>query len=793
MITMEEYTLISYGQAGSDPRSNRSDTTTPSIDATGQSTRTSEAIRVEFLKLPDSDQLQPSPMTRLRSVLFRLLSVGLNVSFRSVKEDVGTIIRTEHDLHTVDCKAFFQRIPDRRAYGSYPDKVAFILDTDQGLNTIKKNKELMEYMKNVARVFFYVNQHKTFQVKIVGFLMLKSPEATYIDGVKTILEQHINDERSEDAIKTDYAFIEADARKVTQLFGESKPKQVISSVAIQIRCDESQFKLVSESLLNLKQQGNDPHLLGQFIPYDSSDKMVYWLNTHNKYNHELSVIRVTGLHPDVLAEPLVAEGNIEAYPVVSILYDATVNNLVNGERIIDSIEPSRKSETEGEYFFVTTKEKRESALDLIEETMDLVRKRSTNYKHYLSDEHFRRGITTPKNSQGKSSPFAQYMQVITPAQANPATAPTYPTYRSQKPTPSIYVFDDGISLISEFEENMRKVQGSKPFTKAPIPTQNAWNRIGNTRTDHGSIGTESASNATTINSLQSAISTLTETVTNLQDELRNSREINDQRTRQIQRIEESAERRYIEQQKQIAEQQKRNTEQQREQHMMSSLLLKLYREHIPNADDELAQLFPQQNQIAPPRQTPIAQTPIQPASPNTATMPPPTPRVATNQQNMTDNESVNMSVPTLGIDDFSNTTPSQNTNYVNQHYTQYNAQHPNFQPFVHPMGHPMEYSPQYQQFGNPQFQGQVHYTNPPMPIPPQMGYTNYGRPQMQTFHAQQAQYNANAQYQHDQPPATTINTDHGTDMSVALTEDPSITNEDSSYPEGPTGPSGPLV
>jgi hypothetical protein len=66
---------------------------------------------------------------------------------------------------------------------------------------------------------------------------------------------------------------------------------------------------------------------------------------------------------------------------------------------------------------------------------------------------------------------------------------------------------------------------------------------------------------------------------------------------------------------------------------------------------------------------------------------------------------------------------------------------------------------------------------------------NYGMSQMQTFQPHPGQYNANPRFLtptvHDYH-----HTDHVADMSVALTEDQSITNEGSLHPEGPSGPSG---
>lgn len=790
MITMEEYSLISYGTGGSDPRSNHATRISTTVDNQAQFTRTMEVIRVEFTRPLANAQPQPSIMMRLRTVLNKMLSMGIQIAIKSNLENNTTSIRTVEELCNVDVNSFFQRVPDNRTNGHFPDKVVFVLDTgpDKGLAAFKKEREFIEYLKS-AKVHMFVNEHKTFFVKTVGYLFKKSPQTTYIDGVKTLLEQYVNKHRSAEDQKHDYAYLEVDARITVPLPPRTDPytrrqKPTVASppdgqsqekrpttFALQIRCENLKYKTVLGILSKLQTAPQDPHLIGQFVPHlpdeDSQAELSKWVIRHNMFANDLAMIRINGLHPDVLAEPIIDPDTKKRTPVVSILYSALTATYMtkanqNGptqERLIECIEPTRRSQVEGEYFIVTTQAKREATLEHISSIMKLVSQRSSNYKRYLTDPAFSKGITIPQT--GEHDPTIneakEYLKLISPVAVittDPAEHAKFMHYSSRKPSAPAFVFDDGVSTLTEFG----KLDQTKPQYQAQAQLNNAWDKPLNGRSG-ASVGTDTDSIASGLQSLQTSVSQISTMFSNVQQTVATLKANDDRREALYERRE--------------TESQTRHVELLRQQQTTATILDRLMNQTNPSVHQAHLHYQPDHLAMPPPNNRGNQQLTYANGAVQTAT------------DDMSQNTH---SVITNTVSpNFPNTPNHQNTenlptdNHTTENHTiNYNQQYPN-QPNYHYHQQPYHYNqhqlPPHMQPGMPT----GYYPNQ-QPYPPYAGHGNYQVPT--TIYPQQGSVNTYS-------PSINTALDQ---MSVAFTEDQSISDRGGPNtepdPETPPGVSG---
>jgi hypothetical protein len=312
-------------------------------------------LRVDAVR-PAADP-SPYPIKAfLREFLQHLQQVDSNNNILPIDEATNGIPLTkETDIPTGDdINKYVTAITNTNAAPNKRDTMTLRfhirINATKPLWQLKQNTSLYAWL-NSQRI--YLRTHgftTTYDVAAAGFLGKMSPTMHWRETINKIIQE---------AAKTKALGTEIKLIPRTIPYGKGDEKT--ATTAVEIQTDRSKVGLVREFMIELFE--TQRHLIPQpvfFVPSPANGTMTHdlyysLLRVHHSYTHDLRSFAITNVRDlqATLTIPTDDQGNTKQ---LSFIEGLTMAEKADGTKLFVSIEPTTRTEKDGRYLVITTKD-----------------------------------------------------------------------------------------------------------------------------------------------------------------------------------------------------------------------------------------------------------------------------------------------------------------------------------------------------------------------------------------------------------------------------------------------------
>jgi hypothetical protein len=417
-----------------------------------------ENVRAEVMALPPDRSIPRAERTEFHigSALYDVCEILLvntpNLVILSSKiplTNITSISGFPDDDKTL--KEFFHIDNKFRPNGGQSFFVYFSIEsaTTEGISNITDNHPIAQFLKE-NHVYFQPHDFNTFQTIILGSLFKKSyfhadkdiTQVNLTTALYTALSQQMGDcddkenptdNMNDDTQETLVPYFIVIERKIHHIT-HTQPNDVrvrLDTKALMIRCSTNDADELSQLIIAADLKESD---FGIFIPTKWANTMNTkygeYIMAHNEYLDTIAKITVTGLHKDLFKVRLqYPEGTSEWRTIHEILlfehfnpFTQTANIPTVKTNLISAIEETIFSESDGTWYFITTKSMRFETEEFLRTILIDCCANEQVYRQHINDsDTYHQGIiiNTPLNRQ-TNDPFQSYGHTLNfPLARNP--------------------------------------------------------------------------------------------------------------------------------------------------------------------------------------------------------------------------------------------------------------------------------------------------------------------------------------------------------------------------------------
>jgi hypothetical protein len=410
------------------------------IDATeGDTTFYKVLLRIDAVR-PSSDS-SPYPIKAfLRELLQNLQKLDTNNNILPIDEtsDVNPLTKDSEIPTGDDLKKYVTGItnPDDKPSKNDTTTIRFYvrINATKPLWQMKRNTTFYAWLQT-QRVFLRTHGFTTtYDIASAGFLGKMSPSMHWRDTITKIIQ----DEAANKNLDTEIKLV---PRNIP--YGKGGDKT--ATTAVEIQTDKTKVGIVREFMIELFETRRDaiPQPIF-FVPTPAQGTMTYnlyydLLRLHHTYTHDLRSFAITNVRDlnASLTIPIDDKGNTKQLSFIDGLLMAEKD----GHRLFVSIEPTNRTEKDGRYLVLTTKDRLADAQTWFDTNVDhIARTTPDNMVRITRDDSSTVSRTNRVPTSARFQSYAASLQSMVPTTIT-TTAPL-PNAWKRRPPVHLNLTDD---------------------------------------------------------------------------------------------------------------------------------------------------------------------------------------------------------------------------------------------------------------------------------------------------------------------------------------------------------------